>query len=351
MPRLKVDELEIASYDKIFLYGNNVLSQRFQNNFSVAGFIIDECSSAEIDGLPVVNIGAVSHNDLLVCCAGGMPKTQLQKVQRFSFDYIHIFDLMKKYPTMLGELPFNEGFSDHFESNKEKFNWLRALFADELSKELFDSVMELRNSMNVDLTNQLAERQNEQYFEGFLPESAGRVFYDVGGYDGFTSAEFVKRYPNFSSVHIFEPERENRGVCQKRFSSEDKVSVHFFGLGRENATVRFSGDGSSSVVSDTGDQLIQIRKLDDLELPPPSFIKMDIEGAELEAIIGAKSTIAKFSPTLAIAGYHGADHLWRLTETILDLQPNYAVFLRHYTESIYETVLFFCPIAEGRNKK
>jgi hypothetical protein len=75
-----------------------------------------------------------------------------------------------------------------------------------------------------------------------------------------------------------------------------------------------------------------------------------LKAGELE-IAGVKSTVAEFAPTLAIPSYHGVDQLWRLAETILDLQANYAVFLRHYTESIYETVLFFCPTDEFRMKK
>lgn len=344
MPRLKGQDLNLTTYDKIFLYGNNVLSQRFRDNFEVAGFIVDGCLSSEIDGLPVVSINAVSSSDFVICCAGGMPKTQLRKMQEFSCDYTHIFDLMKQYPEFLGDLPFNEGFSDHFRSYKAKFVWLRDQLDDDLSKTLFDSVIRLRHVMDVDLCDGLAERQSEQYFEDFLPDTAGDVFYDVGGYDGFTSAEFIKRYPKFSSVHIFEPEQKNGRVCQHRFSASEKVSVHFFGLGSEDTTVKFSGNGSSSAASDTGDQLIRIRRLDDLKLAAPSFVKMDIEGAELAAITGAKSTIAEFAPTLAIASYHGVDQLWRITETVLAIHPHYRVYLRHYTESIYETVLFFVPV-------
>lgn len=70
---------------------------------------------------------------------------------------------------------------------------------------------------------------------------------------------------------------------------------------------------------------------------------MDIEGAENEAIEGAKKTIMRCHPVLAISVYHKADDLWKIPNQVLEIRNDYKIYLRHYTEGIAETVMFFVP--------
>ena len=70
---------------------------------------------------------------------------------------------------------------------------------------------------------------------------------------------------------------------------------------------------------------------------------MDIEGAEYEAILGCINIIKKCSPTLAISVYHSISDFWRIPFLVLSINPNYKLFVRHYTETGYETVMYFIP--------
>ena len=71
-----------------------------------------------------------------------------------------------------------------------------------------------------------------------------------------------------------------------------------------------------------------------------TFIKMDIEGAELKSLMGARNTIIKNHPRLAICAYHKPEDLYELPGYILSLVPEYKFLLRHYCTSQYETVLY-----------
>jgi hypothetical protein len=73
------------------------------------------------------------------------------------------------------------------------------------------------------------------------------------------------------------------------------------------------------------------------------FIKLDIEGAEQDALCGAKETIKKYTPILAICIYHKAQDWYKIPQIVLDINPNYKLYLRHYMEGIYETVMYFIP--------
>ena len=70
------------------------------------------------------------------------------------------------------------------------------------------------------------------------------------------------------------------------------------------------------------------------------FIKMDIEGVELEAIEGAYQIIKQQSPTLAVCLYHKPEDIWEIPLRIKDIQPEYNIYIRHHTDLLNETVCY-----------
>jgi hypothetical protein len=83
--------------------------------------------------------------------------------------------------------------------------------------------------------------------------------------------------------------------------------------------------------------------LDDLDITPPTFIKIDIEGMEEKFLEGAHETLCKYRPKVAIAVYHNPYQLRRIVELIDSAIPNSKFFLRHYTEGFSETILYVLP--------
>ncbi len=109
----------------------------------------------------------------------------------------------------------------------------------------------------------------------------------------------------------------------------------------ENTVLRFDSNGSSSVmISDTGTIEIETGTIDEQCDKIPTFIKMDIEGAEYEALLGARKTISEHKPKLAISVYHKPEDIIELPKLILDLNPGYKLWLRHYSFGENETVLY-----------
>ena len=75
-----------------------------------------------------------------------------------------------------------------------------------------------------------------------------------------------------------------------------------------------------------------------------TFIKMDIEGAELESLKGAgRIIIREQKPKLAICVYHKKEDIFDIPEYILSLNPKYKLYLRHYTLGEWDTVLYAIP--------
>lgn len=93
-----------------------------------------------------------------------------------------------------------------------------------------------------------------------------------------------------------------------------------------------------------GGRQIAAASLDDeLKNIPVTFIKMDIEGSELEAIRGARHIISTLSPKLAISLYHKLDDFEKIPALIIDINPNYTFYIRHHSLSDCDTVLYAVP--------
>jgi len=103
------------------------------------------------------------------------------------------------------------------------------------------------------------------------------------------------------------------------------------------------GNGTSHVSIENKDCIgtdLQVVSLDECILEPVTFIKMDIEGAEYEALEGAKHILKKDKPKLAVCLYHKKDDMWRIPYLIKSLVPEYRLYIRHYSNYEGETVLY-----------
>lgn len=338
---------KIASGDKpLFLLGRNIYSEKIINNYKVSGIIDDSYTDSSWNGVPVSKLVDTPHSSLVLVCAGGRTLTALERVRSMGFESLDYFSFYKAANnSLLQDVVFNENFSSEFEANKEEYAIIYDLLEDEESKNIFRKLVSFRLNYDINELQGFTTRLEEQYFEDFLELNySGEVFADVGCFDGFTTLEFIKRCPGYQKVFAFEPEPKNFEVCRKNFANVGNVELLPFGLGSKKETLKFSADGSASTISSAGHLEINVQKLD--ELPGAkdiSFLKMDIEGGESSAVEGAASIISKYHPKIAISVYHKPGDFWRIPKQILSYHRNYKIFMRHYTETIYETVMFFIP--------
>lgn len=105
------------------------------------------------------------------------------------------------------------------------------------------------------------------------------------------------------------------------------------------------GQGEASAISRHGDGFVQCVALDDVTPTyAPNLIKMDIEGAEYDALLGARNIINKYLPGLAISIYHRPEHLWQIPLLIDDIAPGkYGFYIRSHAMSTFDTVLYAIP--------
>jgi FkbM family methyltransferase len=185
------------------------------------------------------------------------------------------------------------------------------------------------------------------YFEsGILKPEKNEIFVDAGCYNGSTSLEFIEWNKNYKKIVAFEPGEENFKMCQDAFKKQDdlRVELRNTGLWSENTELHFqnSGDnGTGGHLEDAGEEVVKVESLDSvLNGEKITFLKMDIEGAEMNALKGASDTIRTYKPKLAICVYLLDVDILDIPSYIHELVPEYKMVLRHYNTFYYDTVLY-----------
>ena len=190
-----------------------------------------------------------------------------------------------------------------------------------------------------------------QYFDlPYFKPQENEFFIDAGGYDGVTTKSFFQwlrnnRRKDGGSV-IFEPNPILYDVCKHNLKNCDNVKIENKGLWHKSEHLNFMKNQTASRITTDGEETIETISLDEYlknEKNPVTFIKMDIEGAELNALKGAERTIREQKPKLAISIYHKPEDIWEIPSLLLDFVPDYKFYIRHYTLHGNETVLYAQP--------
>lgn len=188
------------------------------------------------------------------------------------------------------------------------------------------------------------------YFPPDIVETSTREgFVDCGAFDGDTIRSFLTHTPNFSGkIEAFEPDRKNFErltgfVASLPSEMRGRIHIQNIGVGARRESVRFgSGLDVSSRVGD-GDGQIELVALDDTVRDVATFVKMDIEGHEMEALRGAARLVRERHPTLSICAYHVQDHIWSIPIYLRALSADYRLFLRNHGANGWENVIYAVP--------
>ena len=185
-----------------------------------------------------------------------------------------------------------------------------------------------------------------------IAPSEGDVVIDAGACFADTALAFAASVGPQGKVHAFEADPGNLEIARRNLSANavlaTRIEVHEQALGREAGTLYLHGSGPGArISSQPGGREVAVMSVDrfvgDGCLPRVDFIKMDIEGAEFDALHGAEETIRRWRPRLAVSVYHHAADLARIANWIAGLGLEYRLFLEHYTIHHEETVLYAMP--------
>lgn len=179
----------------------------------------------------------------------------------------------------------------------------------------------------------------------------GEVFVDCGAFDGDTCRSFLEHADRrFEHIFPFEPDPGNRNLLEQSTMAmgaaiSGKITALPFAVGDRDGPAQFSADGTAGSHSTAGAGIcVECRKLDNIAWTHlPTYIKLDIEGAEPDALRGASELLRKHMPVLAVCLYHRSEHLWQVPRYIHETAPGYELFIRRYAEDCWELVCYAVP--------
>ena len=215
------------------------------------------------------------------------------------------------------------------------------LLSDDKSINLAKSILKFRTSGSLD--DYPYPSILDEYTPSDLPGySAPLRLIDCGAYTGTAIDQFLQAGYAIEALAAFEPDPEN---FQKLLINDFPIAERqFFPVGTWSAKrqFRFSNKGSmGSNIDPMGDCIIDCVALDDaLGDFHPNLIKLDVEGAEFETLIGAKNIISTDLPSLCISIYHSAEDFYRLGLLIHSWGLNYKFYLRLHEHNTFGAVLY-----------
>lgn len=326
----------------IILYGAGTLSGFVKKHLNRHGVEINGFADTfrsgieKMTGLPIISASQLKedYSDAVVIITSELHGESIMKTLK-EIDYsgfIYSFDELLSFYT----IPYEE-----FEPHIDGYEWAYNYYIDDISKQIVIDAVKMRL-----LGTAMKPSPNPQYFEpDICPMTDNEVFLDGGCFIGDTSEEFIRQVNGkYNHIYGFEPDENNLKKAVANLSAFKKIDTIHGGLWHMTNVVSFvSGEFGNSRFSEEGAELVKVFGIDDFfadKTDIPTFIKMDIEGAEASALDGAAETIKKHHPKLAICVYHSLQDMYVLPKRILHYNPDYKLFLRHYSKWYAESVCY-----------
>lgn len=299
-------------------------------------------------GLEIVNPESLKKmEDLVVIIMIGNPLQVEKQLDNWGIRWVTYVDL-----TVDDELGFTKDLEEY---KKERDLLIESvdLFEDKASKELYVECLANR------MTDSLAEKKFEELYSDkeyfgvdVLPLDKKEIYVDCGAYDGDTIERFIREIGEFDHIYGFELEKSNYEQCVEKFCNDKRISLINKGVWDQNQMIEYSkGDGENEPMDGVSimkskkwekkEEAYVVRMDDELSDERITYIKMDIEGAELKALKGAEETLKRCKPKLAICVYHNTSDFWRVPQYIKSINSEYKIFLKHHSNiNCWGTVLY-----------
>lgn len=237
-------------------------------------------------------------------------------------------------------------YKSFIRNNMDALNTIYNRLEDEKSRETLINV--LKGRVTGDIQWLMKSYTPDQYFtEDIISLRSDESFIDGGAYVGDTAEDFLKKTNNqFDRIFCFEPSSNNfkeLASFKAKNQNDPRIVLYKAGLYSENTRLGFNDqiESPGNAISDWASNTVDVVSIDQTIREKVTFIKMDIEGAELEALKGARQTILKYRPKLAICVYHKNEDLVEIPEFIMSLGLDYRYYLRHHNPyEFYETVFY-----------
>ncbi len=260
-----------------------------------------------------------------------------------------------------GKLKRSEGIYDELylrsislKEHIEDYAWLYQKLGDYRSKKVLYAILSNWYRFDFETLGTCGEKNYSHYFDfDLISCDEKEVFVDLGAYVGDTIMDYLTQYGShcYQKIYGYEVTEESftslkkslsyypNILCQKKAVSDESGILYI----EKNAV-----DASANIVWKEGkeENAIETVTLDEDIKEPITFLKMDIEGSETKALLGAKRHITEEHPKLAISVYHNHEDLWKIPKLIYEMWDGYFFDLRYYGNAVFPTEIVLFAVKE-----
>ncbi len=225
----------------------------------------------------------------------------------------------------------------------DDFIWLFERLGDEQSRRVLDAVIRSWRNFEVLPLEAVIDHTYADYFDLDLVRCDDQeVVADMGAFVGDTFLSYIKTYGSESYLryYAYEITQESFQKLKENTEAYPRVLCRRKGVGSKHGFMKLDqnqSDASANQLSQKGEDEVEIVTLDEDISEKVTFIKMDIEGAEYDALLGCQNHICQDHPKLALSVYHNFQDLWRLPKMIDEWVPGYRFFLRYHGGNLWPT--------------
>lgn len=292
-----------------------------------------------------------NYESLVVIIMLGNPVPVEKQLKDLGIQFIYHVNLMLDE---IMNIPRSRGW---FMKEIDDIKKVYSLFHDDRSKKIYVNGLCNRIAPAFsELTWEELFCDEEQYFyQEYFKFHSNETFVDCGSYTGDTILKFCDIVKKYKEIWGFELDKDNFDQMVSNLKNIDgSIHLHNCGVWNENCVLDY-GHGSSTNEPSSGISLYktepsannliqqaQVKRLDDvLKSRNVTYIKMDVEGAEMNALLGAEHIIRTQRPRLSVCVYHKVSDFWQVPLLIKRFNQDYNFILRHYMKTdCTETVLY-----------
>jgi len=352
---------ELALNSRLFLYGAGDGGVNFKRaiekhrrDIKLVGFL-DDYKSGKRDGLNITKINGLNvkqGKQELVLITSAYWRDMQKNLNRLNYNNYLIVNPVLFYDYLI--------FSREEEKKYAlRLEYVKNLFSSVEDRELFGKLianrqcrMQNNNRVHEYFTNRTFERRN-QYLE-FLNRAQIKTIIEGGVFDGSNTREFLKLLSGDGFIYGFDPLYDS---LSDRVIFKDSSRVRIYPLAlwhhRDKLVFKASKDNpeGSQITAETGgsDEIKKVNAISvdefvkENKIKKIDFIKLDVEGAELQILKGAKITLKRDRPQLAVAIYHKKEDLFEIPIFLSRVLKNYKYRIGHYSSTFWDTVLYAVP--------
>ncbi|MBO5937101.1 MAG: FkbM family methyltransferase [Clostridia bacterium] len=249
------------------------------------------------------------------------------KTMNFISELSNNFELYAPTVSVVDGSPFTLEF---FKENEENFHIAYEMLSDEKSKVDFLNILRFKLSGDVKYLLK-AHSEKMKLYEDVLPLSEDETIFDLGAYDGDTIREFLSVTDGkYKKIIALEPDEKNFRKLERKTEGLNNITRLNMGAWDKEETLYFAKKSGRNSRLEDGGVPVHFTSVDNIATEEVTFIKMDIEGAELKALEGAKNTVAKYRPKLYVCAYHRNEDMFALPFKIKKLYEGYKIYFRQH---------------------